>query len=70
MITEISHKLTQDERNDLLFLTGGLKVFSTKDLDENSRWNINEYFGYNRNKSAKLLKVIIKREEVITKIWT
>lgn len=70
MITEISHKLTQDERNDLLFLTGGLKVFNTKDLDENSRWNINEYFGYNRNKSAKLLKVIIKREEVITKIWT
>lgn len=70
MITEISHKLTQDERNDLLFLTGGLKVFSTKDLDENSRWNINEYFGYNRNKSVKLLKVIIKREEVITKIWT
>lgn len=69
MITEISHKLTQDERNDLLFLTGGLKVFNTKDLDENSRWNINEYFGYNRNKSAKLLKVIIKREEVITKIW-
>lgn len=70
MITEISHKLTQDERNDLLFLTGGLKVFNTKDLDENSRWNINEYFGYNRNKSVKLLKVIIKREEVITKIWT
>lgn len=70
MITEISHKLTQDERNDLLFLTGGLKVFNTKDLDENSRWNINEYFGFNRNKSVKLLKVIIKREEVITKIWT
>lgn len=70
MITEISHKLTQDERNDLLFLTGGLKVFNTKDLDENSRWNVNEYFGYNRNNSAKLLKVIIKREEVITKIWT
>ena len=70
MITEISHKLTQDERNDLLFLTGGLKVFNTKDLDENSRWNINEYFGYNRSNSAKLLKVIIKREEVITKIWT
>ena len=70
MITEISHKLTQDERNDLLFLTGGLKVFNTKDLDENSRWNINEYFGYNQNKSVKLLKVIIKREEVITKIWT
>ena len=70
MITEISHKLTQDERNDLLFLTGGLKVFNTKDLDENSRWNINEYFGYNRNNSVKLLKVIIKREEVITKIWT
>lgn len=70
MITEISHKLTQDERNDLLFLTGGLKVFNTKDLDENSRWNINEYFGYNKNKSVKLLKVIVKREEVITKIWT
>lgn len=69
MITEISHKLTEDERNTLLFLTGNIKVFNVKDLDENSRWNINEYFGYNRVTNQKLLKVIIKRDEVITKMW-
>lgn len=71
MITEITHTLTSDERNTLLFLTGGLKVFNIKDLDENSKWNINEYFGYNKpGTKVKLLKVIIKRDSVITKLWT
>lgn len=69
MITEITHKLSEDQRNTLLFLTGGHKVFNTKDLDINSRWNVNEFFGYNRVTNQKLLKVIIKRDEVITKMW-
>ena len=69
MITEITHKLTDDQRHDLLFLTGGMRVFKLKDLDDNSRWNINEYFGMNFDKTRKLLKVIIKKDEVITKMW-
>ena len=67
-IYEVEHKLTQDERNTLLFLTGGLKVFKISDLDENSKWNINEYFGYNKDKSTKLLKVIIFKDKVVTKL--
>ena len=30
-IYEIEHKLTDDERNTLLFLTGGLKLIKSKD---------------------------------------
>lgn len=67
-IYEVEHKLTQDERNTLLFLTGGLKVFKISDLDENSKWNINEYFGYNKDKSTELLKVIIFKDKVVTKL--
>lgn len=69
MITEVSHILSDDQRHDLLFLTGGMKVFRIKDLDKSSRWNINEYFGFNGLRDKKLLKVIIKKNEVITKMW-
>lgn len=67
-IYEKEHSLTQDERHTLLFLTGGLKVFKTSELDDNSKWNINEYFGYNRDKSVELLKVIIFKDKVVTKL--
>ena len=66
MSHEITYPLTSDERNTLLFLTGGLKVFKTSDLDENSKWNINEYFGYNRS-NINLLKVIIFKGKPIFK---
>lgn len=67
MSHEITYPLTSDERNTLLFLTGGLKVFKTSDLDENSKWNINEYFGYNRS-NINLLKVIIFKDKVVAKV--
>lgn len=67
MSHEITYPLTSDERNTLLFLTGGLKVFKISDLDENSKWNINEYFGYNRSK-VNLLKVIIFKDKVVAKV--
>lgn len=67
-IYELEHKLTSEERKDLLFLTGGLKCFKISDLDENSKQCINEYFGYNKDKSAELLKVIIFKDKVVTKL--
>lgn len=67
MSHEITYPLTSDERNTLLFLTGGLKVFKTSDLDENSKWNINEYFGYNKS-NINLLKVIIFKDKVVAKV--
>lgn len=67
MSHEITYPLTSDERNTLLFLTGGLKIFKTSDLDENSKWNINEYFGYNRS-NINLLKVIIFKDKVVAKV--
>lgn len=68
MIYELEHKLSTEERKDLLFITGGLKCFKLDELDENSRHNINEYFGYNKDKSAELLKVIIFKDKVVTKL--
>lgn len=68
MIYELEHKLSTEERKDLLFLTGGLKCFKLDELDKNSRHNINEYFGYNKDKSAELLKVIIFKDKVVTKL--
>ena len=64
---EITYPLTSDERNTLLFLTGGLKVFKISELDENSKWNINEYFGYNKS-NINLLKVIIFKDKVVAKV--
>lgn len=69
-IYEKEHKLTDDERQTLLFLTGGLKCFKTQDLDDNSKWNINEFFGFNKQPNKKLLKVIIFKDKVVTKEMT
>lgn len=70
MISEITLPLSEDERNTLLFLTNGQRIIDLRDLDENSKWNTKEFFGYNRNTTSKLLKVIIKKQEVILKLWT
>lgn len=65
MIYEIEHKLTSDERETLLFLTGGLKCFKISELDETSVCNIKRYFGF---KDKELLKVIIFKDKVVTKV--
>lgn len=65
MIYEIEHKLTSDERETLLFLTGGLKCFKISELDESSAGNIKRYFGF---KDKELLKVIIFKDKVVTKV--
>ena len=67
-ITEINHQLTEDQRNTLLFLTGGNKVLKKDELSKEELWNIQEFFGYNRPGAPKILKLIIKRNVVITKV--
>ena len=68
MITEITHNLTSDQRNTLLFLTGGLKVIDSRDISEDELWNLKEFFGWNRRTDIELLRTIIKKDCVITKI--
>lgn len=65
MIYEIEHKLTSDERETLLFLTGGLKCFKISELDSSSAENIRRYFDF---KDKELLKVIIFKDKVVTKV--
>ena len=64
-IFEIEHNLTSDERETLLFLTGGLKCFKISDLDESSAGNIRRFFDL---KNRELLKVIIFKDKVVTKV--
>lgn len=66
-IYEIEHKLTDDERNTLLFLTGGLKLIKSKDCTKEDIWNLQEFFGYNHT-NKHIIKTIIFKDKVITKI--
>jgi hypothetical protein len=66
-IYEIEHKLTDDERTTLLFLTGGLKLIKSKECTKEDIWNLQEFFGYN-NSNKVLLKTIIFKDKVVTKI--
>lgn len=66
-IYEIEHKLTYDERNTLLFLTGGLKLIKSKDLTQEDIWNLQEFFGYNHT-NKHIIKTIIFKDKVVTKI--
>lgn len=68
MITEITHNLTPDQRNTLLFLTGGLRVIDSRDISPDELWNLKEFFGWNRRSDIELLRTIIKKDCVITKI--
>lgn len=69
MITEINHELTQDQRNTLLFLTGGNKVLKKEELSPDELRNLQEFFGYNGKGKPNLLRLIIKKDVVITKVW-
>ena len=45
MIYERELKLSEDERNTLLFLTSGLKVIKVQELTKEDLWNLKQYFG-------------------------
>ena len=62
------HYLTDDERNTLLFLTGGLRVIDSREISKEELWNLREFFGWNSRPELKLLRVIIKKDCVITKL--
>lgn len=68
MIYEVEHQLTRDERNTLLFLTGGLRLLKCNELSDDEVWNLKEFFGYNRPVDRKLLRVIIFKDKVVTKL--
>ena len=55
MIFENIHYLTDDERNTLLFLTGGLRVIDSREISKEELWNLREFFGWNSRPELKLL---------------
>lgn len=68
MIFEEVHQLTSDERNTLLFLTGGLRIIDSRNISKDELWNLKEFFGWNNRPDLELLKTIIKKDCVITKL--
>ncbi len=68
MIFENIHYLTDDQRNTLLFLTGGLRIIDSREISKEELWNLREFFGWNSRPELKLLRVIIKKDCVITKL--
>lgn len=68
MIYEVTHRLTPEERSTLLFLTGNLRLIKCNECTPEEVWNLKEFFGYNRPVDRKLLRVIIFRDKVITKL--
>lgn len=69
MIYERDFTLTTDERNTLLFLTGGLKVFTTDILSPPEIHNIYEYFGNLLDLKERIIKVIIFKDHVTLKLF-
>ena len=68
MITEINHNLTDDERNTLLFLTGHNKVLKKSELSPEEHNNLQMFFGWTHKRDPQIIKLIIKRDVVITKV--
>ena len=68
MIYERELKLSEDERNTLLFLTSGLKVIKVQELTKEDLWNLKQYFGSEIKSNEELLKVIVFKDRVIIKL--
>ena len=68
MIYERELKLSEDERNTLLFLTSGLKVIKVQDITKEDLWNLKQYFGSEIKSNEELLKVIVFKDRVVTKL--
>lgn len=68
MIYERELKLSEDERNTLLFLTSGLKVIKVQELTKEDLWNLKQYFGQEIKSNEDLLKVIVFKDRVVIKL--
>lgn len=68
MIYERELKLSEDERNTLLFLTSGLKVIKVQDITKEDLWNLKQYFGQEIKSNEDLLKVIVFKDRVVIKL--
>lgn len=68
MIYERELKLSEDERNTLLFLTSGLKVIKVQDITKEDLWNLKQYFGSEIKSNEELLKVIVFKDKVVIKL--
>ena len=68
MIYERELKLSEDERNTLLFLTSGLKVIKVQDITKEDLWNLKQYFGSEIKSNEELLKVIVFKDRVVIKL--
>lgn len=67
-IYERELKLSEDERNTLLFLTSGLKVIKVQELTKEDLWNLKQYFGSEIKVNEDLLKVIVFKDRVVIKL--
>lgn len=67
MIYERDYELNRDERNTLLFLTGGNKLLKRDELSKEELWNLNQFFGCKKEIEGSILKVIIFRDKVTVK---
>ena len=68
MIYERELKLSEDERNTLLFLTSGLKVIKVQELTKEDLWNLKQFFGKEIKSNEELLKVIVFKDRVVIKL--
>lgn len=67
MIYERDYELNSDERNTLLFLTGGNKLLKRAELSKEELWNLNQFFGCKKEIEGSILKVIIFKDKVTVK---
>lgn len=67
MIYERDYELNSDERNTLLFLTGGNKLLKRDELSKEELWNLNQFFGCKKEIEGSILKVIIFKDKVTVK---
>lgn len=67
MIYERDYELSKDERNTLLFLTGGNKLLKRDELSKEEIWNLDQFFGCKKEIEGSILKVIVFKDKVTVK---
>lgn len=66
MSREITYNLPPSQRDDLLFLTGNNKVFTSDEISPEELQNVATFFGIKNPNRIK--KVIIKKDVTILKV--